>query len=166
MLICIDEDSEVSLSTRTYWGGDGVPMREWHRRDLAYTVMPNADAATLRAELGEDGRLARLIDRIIAGHTTEWDGSNMVGKLTADAADADERLEERLYDYPTYDGQVASAEIWLTGGQQSLAECVEPDDTAEGLLEAAEGDGWIITDGIEGMRACVEQAAVERAEAA
>jgi hypothetical protein len=159
-----NENGRVDLFARTYYGGDGVPVGEWHRRDLVFTVQPNADGEQLRADLAEGERVAVLIDRIKAGHSINWDGSNMVGTLSADAEDASQELEELLHDYPTYSGQVASAEIWLTGGTLGLTECVAPGDTAKNLLAAAEGDGWLITDGIEGMQACIEEAARERAE--
>jgi hypothetical protein len=164
VLLEINENGRVDLFARTYYGGDGVPVGEWHRRDLVFTVQPNADGEQLRADLAEGERVAVLIDRIKAGHSINWDGSNMVGTLSADAEDASQELEELLHDYPTYSGQVASAEIWLTGGTLGLTECVAPGDTAKNLLAAAEGDGWLITDGIEGMQACIEEAARERAE--
>jgi hypothetical protein len=36
-----------------------------------------------------------LIDRIIAGHTVEWDGSNFVGRLTEDARDACDEIQQQ-----------------------------------------------------------------------
>ena len=134
----ITEDGRVNLSGRTYYGGDGTPVSEWHRRDLVYTVEPNADGETLRADLAEGGRIAVLIDRIKAGRSVEWDGSNMVGRLTEDASDADVDLREPLDVYPTYSGQVCTAEFWLIGDESPARVLVDGGDTAEDLLAQAE----------------------------
>lgn len=95
----INEDGVVSMFTRYYVGGDGVPITEWHKRDLVYTVAQGPAVIALdalRADLAEGGKLSVLIDRIKAGHETEFDGSNMVGRLSADADLASRELEEAL----------------------------------------------------------------------
>ena len=74
VLLLIHESGDVSLESRTYYGGDGTPMSEWHRRRLTFSVASGADAEALSDELAEGGALARLIDRVIAGHSVEWDG--------------------------------------------------------------------------------------------
>jgi hypothetical protein len=164
--LTIREDGTVSLGTRTYYGGDGTPMDEWHRRTLVYRINENADAKTLRDELRDGQRLSLLIDRVIEGHSVEWNGSNHVGRLDDDAEDADRELETALTDYTPYSGNVASAKLWLTGGTQLLRGVIQPDDTAEDLLATAEGDGWLITDGLGGFEAAIEEAAEERREVA
>jgi hypothetical protein len=164
--LTIEEDGTVSLGTRTYYGGDGTPLDEWHRRTLVYGISENANAETLRDELRDGQRLSLLIDRVIEGHSVEWNGSNHVGRLDDDAEDADRELEMALTNYTPYSGNVASAELWLTGGGLLLRNVIHPDDTAEDLLATAEGDGWLITDGLGGFEAAIEEAAQERREAA
>jgi hypothetical protein len=93
----------VSLYTKTLYGNDGTPMDEWLDRTRAYHLIDARggcvvlDHAAIRADLADGSKLASLIDRIRAGHDTEWDGSNMVGTLTDDAREADEDLTE-LFD--------------------------------------------------------------------
>lgn len=96
----IFEDGKVDLNLRTSYGsGDGVPSDEWHGRTLTYTIPGTfIDADRLREDLREGGKLAVLIDRVIAGHSVEWDGSNHVGRLTEDATEAGEALQAALGD--------------------------------------------------------------------
>lgn len=111
--IDIDHDGTVSLLVKSYYGGDGVPMDVWHRKTLRYTVATGpvvVHLPSLRSDLEDGGRLAKLIDRIIDGHSTRWDGSNTVGCLTDDASNASQDLEHafgRGFDYID-----TSAEIW------------------------------------------------------
>lgn len=155
----IDEDGAVSLTTRTYYGGDSTPMEIWHGRTLRYTVNPGADAEWLREHLAEGGELATLIDRIVAGHSVHWDGSNHVGRLTDEAQDASERLDALLSDAPLYSGSWSDAETWLIGDRRlaDIAREIDADTTAQDLVSQAEGDGWIITDGIGGMESALQQ---------
>jgi hypothetical protein len=101
--LLITESGRVIWSVRDWDGGDGISVDEWHNRDLRF-VIANAkggavklDTAALRHDLKPGGKLALLIDRIIAGHTVEWDGDNMVGRLTDDAREASEALEDALH---------------------------------------------------------------------
>src|SRR4051812_34949338 len=88
------EDGYARIVSRSYYGGDGVPVKEWHGEVLTFPLASNLhgdvalDIARLTADLEEGGALAVLIDRITAGHTVEWDGNNFVGRLTRDAQDA------------------------------------------------------------------------------
>ena len=103
----IDEDGAISLGTRTYYGGDGTPVSEWHGRTLVYSLSSargglglHIDLDKLRDDLREGGWLSTAIDTIRAGHSVEWDGSNMVGKLTKKARAASERLSWQLDNDP------------------------------------------------------------------
>lgn len=100
----IDEDKSARLlaTERHNSQAGSTLMRVYHRRDLEYgvelkpgeAVIPRKDALVALAE-----KLQPLVDRIRAGHEVEWDGSNMVGTLSADAKDAEEEVElifERL----------------------------------------------------------------------
>lgn len=113
--LAIDEDGGVRVRVRTYYGGDGTPADEWHGRTLTYAVAPNADIDALRETLSEGGDAAALIDRIVAGHSVEWDGGNLVGRLDADARDASEALESLLEDLPRSPYAAWDADEWLLG---------------------------------------------------
>ncbi len=93
------EDGSARIVSREYYGGDGVPVREWNNEILTYALASSEhgetmlDVGRLRADLEDGGDLAVLIDRIIAGHTVEWNGDNDVGRLTEDARDASDQLQ-------------------------------------------------------------------------
>lgn len=162
LLLVISENGNVSLETRTYYGGDGTPMDEAQGRTLTYTLAQSGrlgygaspcmiDVERLRADLANGGRIARWIDRIKAGHTVDWDGSNMRGRLDSDAQIADMDLEDYLagsaYIDENYQG--CGARYWLAGdGNLSAAEALENigltlDATEDQIKAAAENQGAV-----------------------
>jgi hypothetical protein len=56
-----------------------------------------------------------LLEEIAAGHSIEWNGNNHVGRLTEEAQEARDTLDERLHrtDWQSYD-QVIPDEYWET----------------------------------------------------
>jgi hypothetical protein len=60
------------------------------------------DVDALRNDLSAGGELAVLIDRVIAGHSVDWDGRNMVGRMTDDAHDALSAIASALDDNDRY----------------------------------------------------------------
>ena len=87
----MDEDGAVSVD----WDssiGNGVPMSVWHNRTLRWSIPNTLTGAALADFLGRDDVQA-LLERVHAGHSVAWDGSNHVGRLTQDAADAGDDLE-------------------------------------------------------------------------
>lgn len=126
----IDEDGKVSVGARTYYGGDGTPMDEWHNRTLTFTIASGGQvvsAAALGEALAEGGEIAVLVERIIAGHSVEWNGNNNVGTLDDDAQGASDDLE-RLFE---------DEDRWTTGETSgSASDCVRGSNTAKGLLYA------------------------------
>lgn len=155
----IEEGGAVSLTIRTCYGGDGTPIEIWLGRRLRYILDAGTDAAWLREALADGGEIAALIDRIVAGHTIEWDGSNHRGRLTEDAREASGRLDLLLSEAPLYSGDWSDAETWLIGDRSlsAVARELGDDATAQDLIDRAERDGWIITDGLGGMEAALEQ---------
>ena len=94
LILEIEEDA-VTLSTMTRYGGDGVTMDVWNGRTRQFFLAEGAcvlDLDKLRADMKDGGKLAVLIDRIKAGLSVDWDGSNMKGRLTEDARDASDEL--------------------------------------------------------------------------
>lgn len=94
------EDGSVRIVDRSYYGGDGAPVKEWNREVLifelasSYAGETKLDVDRLREDLEDGGVLAGLLDRSIAGHTVEWNGSNYVGRLTEDARDASDEIQQ------------------------------------------------------------------------
>lgn len=164
----IDEDGDVSLSSRTLYGGDAVPMAVHERRVLWFELAAGTDAEWLREQLA-GGEVADLLDTIIASHSVAWNGFNNVGRFDADAL---YRLEALLQAAPTSDLHVVDAREWLQGDQSVLevARFIrEHGDTPETLLEAAESDRTVVIDGgldamSYAMQELLDEADIEQAQ--
>ena len=177
------EGGDVSVFERDYFGGDGTPFDEWHARTLTWGFLEAGDESvidreTLKADLGEGGKLRALLERVHAGHSTVWDGSNYVGELNADASEASEEIETMLADYDvdrSAPDRWDSYE-WLTaGGSSSLESCLADlgltvDATPEQIADAAEksrkmalGDGIEIASADDAIREIIADVRRERA---
>lgn len=129
----------------TYSPGQGVPPEMWHGRVLSFPVQRSrpVDGQAL-VEWLRDGDGQSLLQRIVAGHSVEWDGSNHVGELTDDATEARDTLAYWLeHNAPTLDGDHAglwTAEDWLYGSDLPItAETTDDEisDLADRLTEEA-----------------------------
>ncbi|MFA4944898.1 MAG: hypothetical protein WC789_09390 [Lentisphaeria bacterium] len=141
----------------TYSPGQGVPVAEWHGRQITipvdnYDGQPNGPAIVqwLRSEAGQ-----ALLGRLCAGHSEEWDGNNYVGRLDADAQAAREAIERYLSASPTLpDGAgLWDAGDWLSGCAADLgitAETTDEEITAlADRLEAEAAAECVVLDGAE-----------------
>lgn len=162
--LTIDENGDVRLTTRTHHAaGEGIPVEECNQRTLVYTLASSEcrqcalDTKRLREDLAEGGRLAVLLEWVIAGHSVEWDGNNYVGHLTEDATEASYELQQ-VGDYAS-DVDVwnprdwlmceqASAETALTSlGIWTTASDTEIDDLTNRLLAEAESNNLVFDGG-------------------
>lgn len=72
-------------------------MDAFHGLVLEFPISRRASVHDIAADLANAGSpIARLVNRIIRGHDTDWNGSNMVGTLTSDARKASDLLLEWL----------------------------------------------------------------------
>lgn len=141
-------DGEVGLDWASEIGG--VPADVWHDRTFRWYVSPflSKDACDM---LLNDEEVLALLERVHSGHYVEWDGSNHVGRLTEDARDAKEALEElldRRYNYEM-DTQVWNADDWITAGGVNCLTDVwredEPlDEAVERLEKEAKDEGIVL----------------------
>lgn len=144
------EDGEVSAD---YSGeiGNGMPMSVWHGCTLRWSVPSDVRGNELADLLGTDEAIA-LLERIYAGHSVEWDGSNHTGGLDDDAQAASEALQDLLNDNLNTgnDGagvwgvrdwiDAAGLRAWWEDGQ-SLADAVTKiEDEAESEQVHLDGD--------------------------
>jgi hypothetical protein len=172
MLLLI-EDGRVSLDIRDYFGGDGVPEAEWHRRRLALHLAKGpmiVDPDRLRTVL-EQSR--QLIELVVAGHSVEWDGSNRVGRLTDDADEALYALDDHfrradladdslmLWTVADWIGSTSLADLGLDAGSDDAAIRAAAAD----LRHTARTDGIILMDDYALEDALRERVAEARAEA-
>ena len=90
--VSLDEEGTVRAGINYEIGG-AVPMDVWHGRTLRWSVSPYANGDSL-ADLLESDKVRALFERVRNGHSVEWNGSNMVGRLDEDAKEASEELEQ------------------------------------------------------------------------
>jgi len=79
--------------------GNAVPMSVWHNRKLRIAISPCVHGPAL-ADWLKIERVQSTINRIVAGHSVEWDGNNMVGRMTEDAVAACDELESMSRELP------------------------------------------------------------------
>jgi len=151
----IAEDGKV---TADYSGeiGNGVPVRVWHNRDIRISIDPRLTGAQVKDVVAD---MLPLLERVHAGHDVEWDGSNHVGKFTADAQAALDDLnndrytrsiEPNVWDVEEWLANADFADLWPEGmtlddavaaTQAALdAEVVLIGDVRRTLLDRAESE--------------------------
>lgn len=90
----LDEDGNVRA---TYNGeiGNAVPCTVWNGRTMRFgsNHLANYSAREIAATFAA---LRPLFERVHAGHSVEWNGSNHVGRLNADAEAAVREIEDYL----------------------------------------------------------------------
>ncbi len=73
-------------------------MAVWHGIRLRCGSLPPSIVGAALADFLADPDLVNRVARVCDGHSTEWDGSNMVGRLTDDASDALRDIERMIED--------------------------------------------------------------------
>ncbi|MCB0252146.1 MAG: hypothetical protein KDI55_00270 [Anaerolineae bacterium] len=146
LILDIEEDA-VSLHVRTIHGGDGIPFDVWHRRTRRFTLATGAcviDQHALRHDLADGGQLSTLIDRIQAGLTVEWDGSNMRGHLTEDASDTESILESMIYNgrlsYADESWSIWDEIDWIADDSRTTITAATTDEEIDAYLEEVRSD--------------------------
>ena len=81
--LLLDWDNET-IDAGTYYEKNSMPMDIFHNLRTRIQLPGNIDASHLKDDI--DDILQRL-DRIQAGYSSEWNGHNWIGKLTAEAED-------------------------------------------------------------------------------
>lgn len=91
--------------------GGAVPASVYHDRVLRWPI-PCLNSTAANALMDE---VKPLAERVLAGASIVWNGNNNVGRLDADAVDADARIAELTdpaADRWTDDDQVSTFEAW------------------------------------------------------
>lgn len=112
----IEIDMEKETVEADYSGeiGNAVPAKVWHGLVRRIPVTPYAKGSVLAAFLESD-ELRTLVERMIAGFESVWNGNNYVSKMTPDASAAEEELEraaEAFFD-PADHVQVYTVDAWM-----------------------------------------------------
>jgi hypothetical protein len=115
----------VSLRHQT----DGTPEAIYHGRILRWGLSSLTDAVRFTEAINR-GDLDHLFERIAAGHTIEWDGSNHIGHMTEDAATAFYAVDDAVTDWLFFQCELTgkNAGLWDAGdwlseyGYEAIAE--------------------------------------------
>jgi hypothetical protein len=135
----LDEDGNV---TYDYDGAIGyaVPIDVWDGRTIRWTLPGDIRGKTLHRLLTV--KLPGLLERVHAGHSVEWDGSNHVGRLDDDASAARAEIERILADLHDDDrAAVYDVDDWVfgDGGLRSAWPTTQTiDEAVAALTEEAE----------------------------
>jgi hypothetical protein len=151
--VMLDEDGDVTAD----WSGEigsSTPMRVWHGVDMRWSVAADIKPAVLVDYLQNEA--LPLLERVYAGHSVDWDGSNHRGTLDEDAQEASEELQE-LFDRETNNEenrtQVWTASEWLFSASNWLDDHWTNEDidvVAESIEADAVRDGIHIEGSIKG----------------
>ena len=109
---------------------NATPSDEWHRRVLTMPIEPNPDEEATREYLTSAAGQA-LLTRVCDGHSIDWDGHNMVGRLTPAAEEAWQELEDALTSLPESEWS-----LWDVGDYLAMVD-VDADATDEELATLA-----------------------------
>lgn len=151
-LLLLDCDGELRLEVRRRFGGDGVPLEEWHGSTLSWTVLEGPaqlDITSLRAALTEGGELFDLMSRVAEGHEVRWERGQHFGHLSDDAEAASEALSEAFatQSFAT-ETMVISADSFYAMGLNDAVHADSTDDEIATLAEEDEAialrDGFIV----------------------
>lgn len=122
LLVVNPPKQNVHLNTQSH-DINSTPIEVYHGHELRFEVVGDVDATEFVDWL-ETKR--DLLDRIVGGYSSYWDGSNNVARYTEDSLKAQNKLQALLYPYndwhnpanidsdlPTHDLVLWEAEEWL-----------------------------------------------------
>ena len=162
LALTIEEDGDTYVSVETYTPAGGVPMDVWHRRALRAQILgaeegPVAVSLKTLKEIVEAKAMVALAEKVVAGHSTEWDGNIRKGRLTTQAEEAWTALTERLRRAAeaAAESDVWHAADWIEEADGIVTATTSDDEIEEQiapqLVKEAANDGVVIVGGAEDM---------------
>ncbi len=121
-----DRKVEVDQVMRT----NSTTFALYHGRELEKLIAPSEheaeapDATALREYLEGDDAQA-LLERVCAGHSIEWNGNNMVGKMNKDAQSAWAEVLRDIDDLPRSEWHTWEVGEWLDNSTLSDLEIAQ-----------------------------------------
>jgi len=158
--ICLYEDGRVCAD---YSGeiGNARPADEWHGRTLTWRITPFLTGRAVGNLLMSEP-VKGLLERVHAGHDSEWNGNNFVGTLTDDAQAAFERLE-RIFEEEEEDIEVWNVEDWLFNSCR-LADHWPAGDMDLDMAVSGVEETLTDTDKVIELNGDIEESLLERAQ--
>ena len=105
-------DGRLWTETRNTFERSGIPMEVYHGVILRWPLPTSTNGERLTQAIN-DGEFDNLLDRIKAGYTCDWDGSNWVGTLNHDAKSAYLEIESLLERFVDHNLGVWWADEWF-----------------------------------------------------
>ncbi len=112
---------DCTLSIDQEYDDNSTPSDVWHGLVLSAGLAPAPTEKAARWYLDKPDAQA-LINRIVEGHESHWDGSNFVGSLTGDAEAAWHDLIDGLCSQPENDWSLQDTGDWLQDSQGVTAD--------------------------------------------
>jgi len=173
--VWIDCESERMGAAHNTEIGNAVPVRVYNGHQQRFAI-PALKADAANALLDE---IAPLAARVVAGYSSEWDGSNEVAEFNEDAdaaLDAIESLCQKVSDRDDEDDKVNvwEASQWFASTGDALAQCralgIGPNTTDEELdaIESheeavAKGEGVDVLEGLSKHLRTLREKAIDAA---
>ena len=112
--IYLTEEGELGASVSGEIG-PAIPMMEFHGRTLTWAIPGNVRGEYLRQFLA-DPEIVELFEKVHQGHAVEWDGHNLVGRLTPEASESMGKISDEIGRFFTEETlvNVTSLEEYLT----------------------------------------------------
>jgi hypothetical protein len=139
----LDEDGACTISVDSKHSSDnGVPFSVWHGRTLRWTNESSQGASAVvdgyALEALRD-KIAPLISIVSIGHRTKWDGNNMVGRLTDEAAEASDEIENLVEACAWADDSIGfwDAYAWIADNKRQTIEDLKLTATSTDAEKAA-----------------------------
>ena len=112
--IYLTEEGELGASVSGEIG-PAIPMMEFHGRTLTWAIPGNVRGGYLRQFLA-DPDVVELFEKVHQGHSIEWDGHNLVGRLTPEASESMGKISDEIGRFFTKETlvNVTSLEAYLT----------------------------------------------------
>lgn len=143
----LDERGSVTATVSSHIGNGGCSMLVWHGRTLQWSLPPDVRRSALVGFLARDD-VRSLLDRVHAGHSVQWDGSNHRGTLTDDARRASDEFETLLLELNDERSRVTvwqAGDFVFAGGNNHVGDVwpsgTELSDAVEGLKADASREG-------------------------
>ncbi len=141
----IIDPQERTVAIAQDWDDNATPIEEWTGRVLHSKLYARPDEDAARSYLEGDEAQA-LLERIVDGHSIEWDGNNMTGGLNSDGNEAYNELVNTLESLPESEWSIWQVDDYLNDAVRNIIQPMTTDD--ELRIQATEIDATAEADHI------------------
>lgn len=146
----IDESGSATLiASQRHSSDNATLMTVWHGRDHEWRAVLSQGSLQIPSRKAIEElavKLQPLVDRLVAGRSVDCDGSNHVGRLTDDADEAREEIDDifsRLEDGEAWardDLDAFDADDWICGAEYDGITATTTDEEIEEIAARDEAE--------------------------